>query len=162
MSTTASTTSSTTGTTRNTAGAPRILALPATVQDVGLLLARILLGVILIAHGWQKLFTNGFSASATMFSQMGVPLPDASVVVSIIIEFVAGALIIVGLATPVAGLFVVGDMLGAFVFVHAGAGLFATSGGWELVAALAIGAAVLSLSGPGRYSIDSLLGTRRA
>lgn len=140
---------------------PRILTLPATVQSVGLLLARILLGVILIAHGWQKLFTNGFGASTAMFAQMGLPLPGASAAAAIAIEIIGGALIILGLLTPIAGLFVVGDMLGAFIFVHASAGLFAASGGWELVAALAIGAAVLSLSGPGRYSIDSLVATRK-
>lgn len=43
-----------------------------------------------------------------------------------------------------------------------GQGLFATDGGWELVAALGLAAVVFALVGPGRFSLDALLRRRRA
>ncbi len=51
-----------------------IRTLPASVRDVALLLARLVLGVVLVAHGWQKVVTNGVGATAEGFAGMGIPL----------------------------------------------------------------------------------------
>ncbi len=53
---------------------------PASAQDAVLLLARVLLGVVLITHGWQKVVTNGFGATADGFDMMGIPAPYAAAV----------------------------------------------------------------------------------
>jgi len=51
-----------------------------TRQDIVLLIGRIALGIVLIAHGWQKYFTFGISGAAASFEQMGIPLPTVSAV----------------------------------------------------------------------------------
>lgn len=131
-------------------------------RDVGLLLTRVLLGVILIAHGWQKLVTNGLEATGTMFAQAGVPLPGVSAGIAGGVELLGGLALLLGALTPLAGLAVTAVLFGAFLFVHAGNGIFVSEGGWELVAALAIGAAQLAFVGPGRFSVDhAILRARR-
>jgi putative oxidoreductase len=61
----------------------------------------------------------------------------------------------------VAGLLVVLDMLGAALLVHASNGIFAADKGWEVVGAIGAAALALAAVGPGRFSIDHALGTRR-
>lgn len=139
----------------------RLIRLPQPIQDLGLLLARVLLGVILIAHGWQKFFDNGIAATAEGFRGMGVPLPDVAAVFAASVEFGGGILLIAGLLTQLAGLLVALNLAGAWWFVHRGHGVFVTGGGWELVAALALAGVVFAVVGAGRISLDALLTRRR-
>ena len=134
-------------------------------SDVALLIARIALGVVFVAHGAQKVFTWGVSGTAEAFAGMGVPAPQASALFAAVVELVAGAALLLGLAPPVVGLLLALDMLGAFVLVHAPNGVFVDAGGDELVAALGAGALVLAAVGAGRLSVDHALahlrGSRR-
>lgn len=130
-------------------------AIPAPVRDAVLLLARLILGVVLFAHGWQKFMMNGLDATAAGFEQMGVPLPAVSAALAGTIELVTGVAIILGALLPVAAVLVVFVMAGAAIFAHIGNGLFATDGGWELVAVIGAAAAILGVVGGGRYSLDS-------
>lgn len=135
--------------------------LPPAAQDVVLLIARLLLGAVLIAHGWQKLVDQGVGATADGFAQLGIPAPTAAAVFAVVAELGGGVLLVLGLLTPVAGLLVAGTMAGAWWFVHRGSGLFAAEGGWELVAALGLGALVLGVV-PGRLALDHVLAGRGA
>lgn len=136
--------------------------MPTVVRDVGLLVTRVLLGVILIAHGWQKAVTMGVDATAAGFTQMGVPMPEVSAAIATAVELGGGTLLVLGLLTPLAGLAVAANLAGAFYFVHMGNGVFVSDGGWELVAALGLAGVVFALVGPGRISVDALIGRRRA
>jgi putative oxidoreductase len=78
-----------------------------------------------------------------------------------VVELAGGATLVLGLAVPVAGLLLLVDMIGAFVFVHAGAGLFVEQGGYELVLVLGAAALLLAAVGAGRFSVDHLLAGRR-
>lgn len=138
-----------------------IRTLPPSVRDGALLVARLLLGVVLIAHGWQKVVTNGLGATAEGFGKMGVPLAPVSATYAGAVELVGGALILVGAATAVVGVLVVLDMLGAALIVHVGNGVMVGNGGWELVGVIAAAALVLAAVGAGRYSVDHALATRR-
>ena len=91
-----------------------------------------------------------------------MPLPTASAWFATLVELVGGAALVLGVAVPVVGLLLVVDMLGAFLFVHAGNGVFVDAGGWELVAALGAVSLTLAAVGAGRYSVDGLVGARRA
>jgi len=124
------------------------------VRDLFLLACRVLVGGVLIAHGKQKL-DAGVGATAEMFSSMGVPAAEAAAVFAMGAELVGGALLILGLLTPLAGLWVAGVMGGAYWYVHKDAGLFAAEGGWELVAVIAAAALALGLL-PGRLAIDQI------
>jgi putative oxidoreductase len=130
--------------------------------DVAVLVARVVLGVVLLAHGWQKVFSYGFAGVTATFAKSGVPLPPVSAAYASAVELVGGVLLVLGALTSVVGVLVVLDMLGAYTFVHAGHGVFAESGGWELVAVIAVGALLLAASGPGRFSVDHAFGGRGA
>ncbi|MFC5729426.1 MULTISPECIES: DoxX family protein [Nocardioides] len=128
--------------------------LPTPAVDLGLLLARVLIGIVLIAHGWQKFATYTLDGTAQSFDLMGVPAPQAAAVFAAVVELAGGTLLLVGLLTPVAAALVVLDMLGAFWFAHRSAGVFVADGGWELVAVIAALAVAVAAAGPGRASLD--------
>ncbi len=132
------------------------------VSDVVIFLARAAVGVILFAHGWQKFFTNGIDATSQGFDSMGIPAPTAAAVFAATVELVGGALLVIGLLTPVVAVLVVADMAGAFWFAHSDAGtIFVDNGGYELVLALAAGAALAGVVAGGRFSLDYLAFGRR-
>ena len=138
-----------------------IRSLPRPLADIALLAARIVLGVVLTAHGLQKL-GNGWDATAQGFAGMGIPVAEVAASFAIAVEIGGGALIILGAFTTVAGVLVVVNMLGAIIFAHASAGVFVAEGGWELVAMIATTAVVLAAVGAGRLSLDARLpGLRR-
>jgi putative oxidoreductase len=136
------------------------MTFPAPARDLAVLLTRVAVGLVFLAHGWQKLFTNGIDGTAAFFDQAGVPAAPAAAWFAALVELVGGAALVVGLALPVAGLLLLADMAGAFVFVHAGAGLFVEQGGAELVLTLGAAALVLAVLGAGRFSVDHLLAGR--
>jgi putative oxidoreductase len=137
-------------------------ALPSQVRDAALLIARVVLGVVLIAHGWQKVVDNGIGGTAAAFTKMGVPLPPVSATFAAVVELVGGILIVAGAATAIVGLLVVVDMIGAALFVHISNGVFASAGGWELVGVIGATALVLAAAGAGKYSIDHAVSGRTA
>jgi putative oxidoreductase len=137
------------------------MTLPAPARDLAVLVTRVAVGLVFVAHGWQKLVTNGIDGTAAFFEQVGVPAASAAAWFAALVELAGGAALVLGLAVPVAGLLLLVDMLGAFVFVHAGAGLFVDQGGYELVLVLGAAALLFAVIGAGRYSIDHLLPGRR-
>src|SRR5215213_9758955 len=80
-------------------------------KDLAVLAARVALGVVFVAHGAQKLFTWGLSGTADAFAGMGVPAPQASALFAALVELVGGAALVLGVATPIAGLLLALDML---------------------------------------------------
>lgn len=136
--------------------------LPSSVTDVALLVTRLVLGAVLVRHGWQKFAEFGIGGTSAAFDQMGVPAPGPAAVFSAVAELVGGGLLILGLAVPVAALLVVLDMLGAFAIVHLGLEPLVTENGWELVGAIGVGALLLGVVGAGRVSLDHAIFGRRA
>jgi len=130
------------------------------VRDLSLLVARVGLGVVFLAHGWQKYHDNGLAGTQAGFRKMGVPAPDISAYYATFVELVGGAALILGLFTGLAGLLLFLDMLGAFLIVHMNNGVFVGEGGYELVAALGAGALLLAVFGAGRIALDGALSTK--
>ena len=130
------------------------MRLSAPARDTALLLARLGIGVVFFAHGWQKLFTNGVDGTAAFFGQAGVPMPTLSAWFATVVELLGGAALVLGIALPAAALLLVVDMIGAFLFVHAGNGLFMEKNGFELVLTLGAASLVLAALGAGRFSVD--------
>ncbi|HEX5597239.1 MAG TPA: DoxX family protein [Micromonosporaceae bacterium] len=131
-----------------------------TLRDFAMLVARVAVGVIFIAHGWQKLTEWGLDGTAASFDQMGVPLPAASAWFAALVELVGGVALVVGLVVPVAGLLLALDMLGAFLIVHVDNGVFVNANGFELVLALGAAALLLAAVGAGRFSLDRVIAPR--
>jgi putative oxidoreductase len=130
------------------------------LTDLALLVSRVALGVILLAHGWQKLNEYTIAGTAASFAQMGIPVPAVAATFATAVELVGGAALILGLLTPVFALLNVANLLGALVLVHAGNGVFVDNGGYELVLALAAGLVVVAILGAGKLSVDGLIGRR--
>jgi putative oxidoreductase len=126
--------------------------LPANL-DAALLILRLVLGVIMLYHGIPKLMD--FAGTAAGMSGMGIPAPTLSAAFATIAEVVGGILLLLGVATDIAGLLVVIDMLGAIVFVHAKNGFSVANGGVEWPLALVAMALAIALAGPGRYSLGA-------
>lgn len=139
-----------------------LLPVPAVVRDTGLLLARVLLGAVLIVHGGQKLFVNGVDGTGAFFESMGVPAAQAAAAFAGTVELLGGILLVLGALTQIVAVLVVIVMAGAYLYVHKAAGIYATDGGWELVAVIGLAVAVFGLVGAGRFSVDALIAGRRA
>lgn len=127
------------------------------LDDIALLLARIALGVILIAHGWQKFNEWTLAGTASAFGDMGVPAPGLTSAIAAAAELVGGVLVLVGLLTPVVAVLNILVLMSAFVLVHVQAGVFVDNGGYELVLGLAAGLLLIAARGAGKFSIDALL-----
>lgn len=132
-------------------------------KDLGLLVLRVGTGAVLAAHGTQKLFGwfggHGLEATAKGMDSMGFEPGEAAAVAAGLGEAGGGALLALGLASPLAGAAAAGAMAGA-VAVHQPHGFFAQGGGYEYPAFLGFVAAGLALAGPGGYSVDRLTGHR--
>lgn len=131
--------------------------LPAPASDIGLLLARIVLGVVMFAHGYQKMLINGIGRTTDGFENLSIPLAIVSASFVTLVEFAGGVLMIVGALTTLVCVLMSVVMVGAAVFVHIPKGIFLATGGWELVGVITVGLLVLAAWGPGRYSIDRLI-----
>ena len=131
--------------------------LATTARDIITVTARITLGAIFIAHGWQKFNEWTIAGTSDSFAQMGVPLADIAAPVATFIELIGGALLILGALTPIVGFLLAVNVIGALIIVHLVPTPFVDQGGWELVAALAAGALLIAAAGPGRLSVDRFL-----
>jgi putative oxidoreductase len=131
----------------------------------GLLLARLVFGLLLVAHGGQKLFGwlggYGIAGTAGYFEQLGFRPGKPFVVAAALGEIVGGGLIALGWLGPIGPALVLSIMIVAAVTVHWKGGLFATTNGIEVPLLYAAGAVALALAGPGPLSLDSILGIDR-
>jgi len=137
-----------------------LIKLPRALRDVFLLLARVGLGAVFLAHGLQKFVSNGMGATVEGFAAMGVPAPTLAAWFAALVETVGGAALILGALTPVFAVLLAVDMIGALVLVHLPYGMWVTDNGYELVLALAAGALALAAAGAGRFSVDAVLAKR--
>ncbi|MFG3341539.1 DoxX family protein [Glycomyces sp. NPDC048151] len=127
------------------------------LQPIGLLIGRVVLGVVFIAHGWQKFSVNGMDATAQGFDSLGIPAPTLAAYFTVGAEIVGGALLVLGALLPLAGLWLASVMLGAMYFVHPLDGpFFSQEGGYEYVLLLAAVAIGIGFSGGGALAVDSL------
>lgn len=128
-------------------------------KDVCITISRILVGIVLIAHGWQKYDSWTIDGTAKSFDSMGVPWPDATAQIATYFELAAGVLLILGLLVRVVGPLLFIQMAFAFGFAHWGKGVFVADSGWELVGVLGAAGLALAASGSGRFSLDYLFMT---
>ncbi|SDD64734.1 DoxX family protein [Glycomyces harbinensis] len=128
----------------------------ARLQPIGLLIGRVMLGVVFIAHGWQKFSVNGMDATVQGFEGMGIPAPTLSAYFTVAAELIGGVALIVGALLPLAGLALAGVMLGAMYFVHLDGGFYSRDGGYEYVLLLAAISIAIGFSGGGALAVDSL------
>ncbi|TFD46933.1 DoxX family protein [Cryobacterium frigoriphilum] len=150
-------TTSTSSATSIQQGSPsRLRSWPAS-PAIAMLVLRIAVGAVFIAHGAQKVFVYGFAGTSGSFAEMGVPLASIAGPLVGLLELLGGALLVIGLATRVVALALAADMAIASILVHLPFGIFAAEGGYELTLALAATAIALVFAGAGRFSIDGVV-----
>ena len=127
---------------------------PSSSASLGLLVLRVVVGLIFVAHGAQKIFEYTLPGTIGSFADMGVPLPEIAAPFVAFVELIGGALLALGLFTRPVGILLAIDMIVAIVAVHLPAGLWVGEGGYEFVAVLGVAALALAFTGAGRFSLD--------
>ena len=122
-------------------------------RHLGLLLIRVALGVVFIAHGYQKL--GSMEQTLGFFGTLGIPVLLTYAVIWT--EIIGGALLILGFLVRYAGIALSIVMIVAIALVHLGKGFFVSGGGYEFALVLLLSSLALVFTGAGRYSLSGLL-----
>ena len=131
-------------------------------MDSGLLLLRVIIGPLMAAHGSQKLFGwfggYGLAGTSGFFETIGFRPGRLFATLASGAELVSGLLIATGLAGPIGPALMISVMIVAAMSVHLPNGVFAQNNGIEVPLLYGVAGAALALTGPGRFSLDALLG----
>jgi putative oxidoreductase len=131
------------------------------MMDLGLLIIRLVIGVLFIGHGAQKLFGwfggYGLKGTGGWFDSIGMKPGVTLALFAGLAELIGGILFVLGLLTPLAGIMIAGTMVMAIIKVHAPNGLWSTANGYEYNLTLLAVAIGMALIGPGRYALDAFL-----
>ncbi|MDO5735310.1 MAG: DoxX family protein [Propionibacteriaceae bacterium] len=125
------------------------------VRDISLLLARILMGVVLLAHGWHRWQVMGVGREVALLEASDIGNPGTIVWLVIGFEIVGGILLVFGLATPLIGLGIVVLNTGTIVLLRSQE-FYAHLHGWEYNAVQAAVGLLLLAHGSGRAGLDNL------
>ena len=125
--------------------------------DVGLLIIRSWVGLVILLHGVNH--ARSLDGTANWFESIGFKSAKLQAINSAIVEIGAGLLIIIGLGTSLAAAGIFATMFVAFWTVHRSNGffIFRPGEGYEYVATFALGSLGLAIAGPGGASLDSAL-----
>ena len=130
-------------------------------MDFGLLVIRLVIGLVFAAHGAQKLFGafggHGLAGTGAYMESIGFRPGRRHAEIAGVTELAGGASLAIGLLTPFAAAAVIGTMVVAAVGAHGGKAFFLTSGGYEYTFVMGAVAAGLAFTGAGIVSFDALL-----
>jgi len=129
--------------------------------NIGLLLIRLVVGLLFMGHGAQKLFGwfggYGIKGTGEFFDSIGLKPGGKMALLAGVAELIGGALFILGLLTPLAGLVIAATMVIAIWKVHGANGIWATRNGYEYNLVLLVVALAVSVMGAGAYSLDAII-----
>ncbi|HMJ57850.1 MAG TPA: DoxX family protein [Gemmatimonadales bacterium] len=130
--------------------------------SIGPLIVRVVVGLLMAAHGTQKLLGwfggYGLQKTGDFFAQLGFRPGRAFATAASLAEVTSGLLLTLGLFGPIGPALMISVMIVAAVTVHWGHGLFATTNGVEVPLLYAVAAIGVALTGFGPYSLDAVLG----
>jgi putative oxidoreductase len=138
----------------------RNLPVMADQLNLALLVLRLVFGLFLAYHGYNKFFGGGrLPGTARWFGSIGFKAPKFQALLAASTEVGAGVLLALGLLTPLASAAVIGVMVVAIVSSHWKVGffIFKEGGGWEYCASIAFAAFAIGTIGAGEWSVDEAL-----
>jgi len=134
------------------------------MRDLGLLILRMTMGGLLVGHGAQKLFGlfegHGPEGTGFFFEKLGLRPGKQWAITAGLGETGGGLLTLLGFLQPVGPITTLAPMIVAWGRAHWGKPIWVTSGGGELPLTNMAIALALTLMGPGKYSLDRMLGIR--
>lgn len=130
-----------------------------TLHDVAAFAARLGVGGIFFAIGWDKL-EAGLNATGDQFATIGAPAPYLWAGVTMLTELIGGAMLIAGLAVPACGLLLFLEALAVFI-VGSGDANLPLIGDLQLIVALGAASILLATGGAGRLSVDHMVVIKR-
>ncbi|PRS10585.1 oxidoreductase [Bacillus atrophaeus] len=129
--------------------------------SVGLLIIRLIIGLLFVGHGAQKLFGwfggHGLKGTGGWFESIGMKPGVTVALLAGLSELFGGIMFALGLLTPLAGIIIAGTMVMAIVKVHGAMGLWVTNNGYEYNLTLLAVTIGIALTGPGQYAVDTFL-----
>ncbi|AYN15427.1 DoxX family protein [Pseudomonas monteilii] len=136
-------------------------ALFSTRAGAGLSVIRILVGIIFMAHGAQKLFGlfggYGLEGTGQWMESIGLAPGYLMALLSGSAELFGGLALVIGLLARPAALALTVTLVVAIFSVHIGNGLFMSNNGYEFALALLAGTVAVMIEGAGRFSLDRLI-----
>lgn len=140
----------------------KIKAVLNTRAGYGLTVVRILVGIIFVAHGSQKLFGAfggyGLEGTGQYMASLGLTPGYLMALLSGSAEFFGGLGLVVGLLARPAALVLAATLVVAILSVHISNGLFMANNGYEFALALLGGVVAVLIEGAGKLSIDRVIG----
>jgi putative oxidoreductase len=136
---------------------------PGPSPSIGLLIGRLIVGFVMAYHGYQKLFDMGPATfGRTTLDPLGVPMPVAAGYLVTFTELIGGLLLMAGLLTRLAAVALTIDLVLAIVLVKSKLPFIVPPDkpgtGAELDVSLIAGFVIALFAGPGRFSLDRILG----
>ncbi|HKS97346.1 MAG TPA: DoxX family protein [Terriglobia bacterium] len=126
--------------------------MPGNRQARGIAILRIIVGIVFMMHGGQKILVIGIANFSGALHQLGIPLPHFFGLVVPLVEFFGGLALLLGLFTGWAAALLSCDMLVALFRVHLRHGFFLPTG-FEYVLTLLAANVAIFLTGPGSLSV---------
>jgi putative oxidoreductase len=127
-----------------------------TTKHWGITILRVMVGIVFLAHGGQKVFVFGFSGVQAAFGQMGIPMPTVMGPFVAVLELVGGVLLILGVGTRWVSILFAIEMAEAVLRVHLGNGFFLPRG-FEYALTLFAASCAIALEGPGPAALGRTL-----
>lgn len=119
----------------------------------GMVPLRVVVGLVFLMHGAQKLFIFGLAGTSDIMGKLGLPIPTVCAVVVIAAELLGGAAILLGAFTRLAGAVLAFEMVIAIIVARLHGGFFAPYG-YEFELTLLGACLTFALTGPGHVSLE--------
>jgi putative oxidoreductase len=132
-----------------------------TTRHWGITILRVMVGIVFLAHGGQKVFVYGFGGVSGAFGQMGIPMAAVMGPFVALLELVGGGMLVVGLVTRWVSILFAIEMAVAVLKVHLSSGFFLPRG-FEFALTMFAASCAIALEGPGAASLDGIISKKSA